>query len=277
MALKPKWWFAAHLHCRFEARVVHSAGQGVGVKKVERVENPDEIVIDEDEDEVAGESGEGGGEEKRKASDNPDEITLDNEEEDVVAPPRPPTPSPEPAVTKFLALDKCLPKRQYLEIVDIDAPIPVQPGITPKLAFDPEWLAITRALQPWFSTSQRQTPFPEEAQAREMVKEELAWVEKEVLGTEKGKEVSECQSFVVTAPGPQPKESKNQMPPFYPNPQTDAFCSMLGIENKVNAGAGGVPSPPQVNADRTGSATEPAQSQSTAGSTADLASAGHQS
>jgi lariat debranching enzyme len=45
---------------------------------------------------------------------NPDEITLDDEEENVDAPPPPPPP---PSITRFLALDKCLPNREYLEVI----------------------------------------------------------------------------------------------------------------------------------------------------------------
>lgn len=43
---------------------------------------------------------------------NPDEITLD-EEIETVEPPLPPPPPPRE--TTFLALDKCLPRRQFLE------------------------------------------------------------------------------------------------------------------------------------------------------------------
>ncbi|EPQ50728.1 DBR1-domain-containing protein [Gloeophyllum trabeum ATCC 11539] len=232
-ALKPAWWFAAHLHCRFEAAVVHGGGE-----KVEKAgKNPDEIVIDEDEeeggvgDEAEGEQGRAEG----KQNENPDEIVLDDEAAEVVAPPRPPAP---PKVTTFIALDKCLPRRQFLEVVDVGSP---QAGDgAPRLAYDPEWLAITRAFQPWLSTSRSQPPFPEEAQAREMVRAELAWVQANVGA----KEVGECQVFAVTAPGPSPEDraQKNRPPPVYPNPQTDAFCAMLGIENKVRASAGRAPS-----------------------------------
>ena len=119
--LRPRWWFAAHLHCRFEAEVVHEGGPAAGAppqaaQSAERT-NPDEIAID-DEDEESGDEGAApaGTEEKANTADvqkNPDEITLDDEEEEVEAPPPPP---PAPVVTSFLALDKCLPRRQFLEV-----------------------------------------------------------------------------------------------------------------------------------------------------------------
>ena len=127
MTLQPNWWFAAHLHVRYEAAVIHGASEirdGTEGQQTPRPElrNPDEIVIDEDED--------GGVDQQEPANDipsgsgppfgakegsvrNPDEITLEDEEEDVAAPP---APLPQPSITKFLALDKCLPKRQFLEV-----------------------------------------------------------------------------------------------------------------------------------------------------------------
>lgn len=66
--LKPDYWFAAHLHCKFAAFVPHSDTQ----------------------------------------------------------------------VTKFLALDKCLPKRRFLQVIDI----PHDTSLNVELQYDLEWLTI---------------------------------------------------------------------------------------------------------------------------------------
>lgn len=213
--LKPCWWFAAHMHVRFEATVVHSPGPPA------KADNPDEITID-DED-IDGPTAE-------PQRGNPDEISLDDEEVEVVAPPPIPASRSE---TKYLALDKCMPKKQFLEVVDIPSPKD-QSADSPVLCFDPEWLAITRAFNPWFSTTRYQRPFPDEAEAREMVRKELEWV-KENVGSEKT--VESCQQFCLTAPGPGSEgDQKLEQPAMYPNPQTRSFCQLLGIEDKINKG-----------------------------------------
>lgn len=117
MTLKPQWWFSAHLHVKFEATVVH--GDTVEAVIPAAGQNPDEITIDDDEFD------EGKAEESSTATmpvdhsesvpKNPDEIILDDEEEDVIVPPAPSRPQ-EHRSTKFLALDKCLPRRKFLEV-----------------------------------------------------------------------------------------------------------------------------------------------------------------
>lgn len=66
--LKPSYWFAAHLHCKFAALIPHS----------------------------------------------------------------------EDKVTKFLALDKCLPNRRFLQILDV----PHDYNLKKKISYDLEWLTI---------------------------------------------------------------------------------------------------------------------------------------
>ncbi|KAI6116135.1 lariat debranching enzyme, C-terminal domain-containing protein [Pisolithus sp. B1] len=229
MTLKPEWWFAAHLHVKFEGVFRHESGTGPG-EATQKEANPDEIEIDFDDDE--------------------DPSTIINRSE-----------------TRFLALDKCLPRRDFLEVIDIPAPLDSSshPSETvsnplsasshaenpsPKLTYDPEWLAITRAFDEYFSRSQHQVSFPDEETARSRVLQELEWVRKnlvqkhtgtgegagEVSGTTRGPAISEHQVFVRTAPGP---DSEGQgrggrQPTPYTNPQTVAFCGMLGIEDRIS-------------------------------------------
>ncbi|THH05145.1 hypothetical protein EW145_g5011 [Phellinidium pouzarii] len=204
-ALKPRWWFAAHLHCRFEATVMHGGSQEP--RAPAKGDNPDEIVID-DFDEAEPDAGDKKADpelavpvtvEKAsvpKSEANPDEILLEDEMEDVALPP------PIQRATKFLALDKCLPRRHHLEVVDI--PSEESPE-TPRFTFDPEWLAITRAFHPCLSTDRVQPHLPDVAQATQSVKRELEWVLQNVGDKEKHdgiKDVGDCQVFWPTAPGP---------------------------------------------------------------------------
>ncbi|KAI5119537.1 hypothetical protein M0805_002559 [Coniferiporia weirii] len=237
--LKPQWWFAAHLHCRFEATVVH--GSPREAQEPTKVDNPDEIVIDDFDDagpsegdkETGGSLAEPVGSaavDRAPAPEtNPDEILLEDEMEDVVQPP------PVQSTTKFLALDKCLPRRHYLEVIDI--PSSDSPEM-PRLTFDPEWLAITRAFHTHLSTERAQLRLPEAAQAAQSVKRELEWVQRNVGDKEKCdgvKDVHDCQVFWPTAPGPGNEgPNKFMQPPWYTNPQTEAFCGLLELKNKVN-------------------------------------------
>ena len=78
--LRPQWWFAAHLHTRYAATVVHA---GAPAPVPVPVANPDEIQIDDDEFDTAPAN-------TPATARNPDEITLDDEEDAVEAPAPPP-------------------------------------------------------------------------------------------------------------------------------------------------------------------------------------------
>ncbi|TFK18839.1 DBR1-domain-containing protein [Coprinopsis marcescibilis] len=244
-AIQPKWWFSAHLHVRFEATYAHAAPVTAGNQLPSgilpsAVHNPDEIAIDEEDDEA------GPSTSSAPAPEiiNPEEILLDDEE-DFEPVPKPVIPLPS-VETKFLALDKCLPRREFLEVIEIDTPSSTKPSGTEQSAtdkviftYDPEWLAINRAFHPLFSTTWKQPTFPPEDEARALVAKELEWVQANLQKQEGALiPVGNTQTFVVTAPGPCAETEnpplKFQQPPHYPNPQTVAFCSMLGIEDKIN-------------------------------------------
>ena len=141
--LRPRWWFAAHLHVRFEATVVHDRpgelgtppdNAGTSSEAVSSVlppqsspgaatrvgnRNPDEITIDvDDEFEDAVEMGPGlmaqddhvstsealGGGLSNVSLDSPQTVSARVSGANTRS------------ETKFLALDKCLPKRAFLEV-----------------------------------------------------------------------------------------------------------------------------------------------------------------
>ncbi|KAL8964023.1 MAG: hypothetical protein Q9183_004765, partial [Haloplaca sp. 2 TL-2023] len=280
--LRPKWWFAAHLHCKFSAIVDHGdeaeSGGHATQKATEEIngapgsaKNVDRIVVDEDPPQAPNE----GGIETSKIHNN-DEIDLDMDDE--VAPiSEPPStiepsitdredlletnavpadlraqlpaafsrPEPTPATqtpcpeaiknttTQFLALDKCLPNRRFLQIMEVDPISETSKGASNRpfsLTYDKEWLAITRAFA---SIDPLTGPIPSdrgEIHYRPLIETEESWVEENLV--KPGKMIVP-ENFEITAPVYDPGEGLHpkEHPREYTNPQTVAFCKMLGIEN----------------------------------------------
>ncbi|PBP25725.1 MFS transporter [Diplocarpon rosae] len=142
---------------------------------------------------------------------------------------------------RFLALDKCLPKRKFLQLLEVrpyeDAGKPsTMDGLRPKPKFeyDPEWLAITRAFASHMIFGDKSARTPEdlgEATYRPLIEKERVWVEENVVG--KGK-LGIPENFTLTAP---PfvvgmPEIVEDGPLEYNNPQMQEFCDLIGIENR---------------------------------------------
>lgn len=94
--LRPLWWLSAHLHVRFLASIKHNkrSSQPSNGSTSRMKKNLNEIDLDLSCDD----------------DEKPDVLT--NEESD--------EPSLKYDETRFLALDKCLPRRRWLEIVEVE-------------------------------------------------------------------------------------------------------------------------------------------------------------
>lgn len=284
--LRPPYWFAAHMHCKFSATKTYedvvptkatngsdSTGEdgrnGTKDLNVAAVaHNADEIDLDMDDDD--------GSPQPTTASEalpatNEDEINLDDDEfvaatpqvssvpSDLRAqlpaaftkPLRPTDKKPKysspPEVTnktvRFLALDKCLPGRKFLQLMEIHphesvTNIPL-PETRAKILFeyDPEWLAITRVFNSHIVLGNKFAPVsPDlgEYHYRPQIEKELEWVNENIV--KKGKLEIPC-NFTLTAPIFElgMPEVINESPLEYDNPQMQQFCDLVGIENKFSA------------------------------------------
>ncbi|KAJ7130242.1 lariat debranching enzyme, C-terminal domain-containing protein [Mycena epipterygia] len=146
--------------------------------------------------------------------------------------------APDGELTKFLALSKPGEGREFLEVIDVPTPAAHQPPKgtrhhTPTLFFDPHWLAIVRAFAPFMPLEAQPTPLPPAAELRALIADAFAWVQENVGE----KAVGDVQVFAQTAPPTRSSSGEKDTdttPRAYANPQTQAFCDMLGIPNQID-------------------------------------------
>ncbi|KAF2198597.1 DBR1-domain-containing protein [Delitschia confertaspora ATCC 74209] len=139
--------------------------------------------------------------------------------------------------TRFLALDKCMPNRHFLQLLEIEPLHPAEFQRPVGLEYDKEWLAITRAFANDLQVGDPHAEVPADkgdAYYRPLIEKEMEWVENNLVQTGK---MAIPEDFQQTAPvfdeeigipvGGQPAE--------YTNPHTQAFCDLLQIKNPFHA------------------------------------------
>ncbi|KAK0530919.1 lariat debranching enzyme [Tilletia horrida] len=184
--------------------------------------------------------------------------------------------STQSGATTFLALGKCIKSQTYLEFFNVERGPSgrivlrpsnrnalrqrLKPSNRPQtpLYFHRPWLAIVRALHPWLSLEMHQPPLPSASDLAPKIREASAWIGANVVpafskgegGEKEGKAesvllpVTRVQRFALTAPPPPPESLRivkldlRRIPPSPPylNPQTAAFCNMLGLDLRINSG-----------------------------------------
>ncbi|XP_044073275.1 lariat debranching enzyme [Siniperca chuatsi] len=149
----------------------------------------------------------------------------------------PPKGNAAPRVTKFLSLDKCLPYREFLQIVDV----PERPGSSEGLEYDPEWLAILKAT----NSLQRTTPHPWNPPENNGLHERWDFRPSEAammqVVEDLSGELAIPDNFSQTVP---PYDPNNPQPHATPscktNPQTTELCATLGLTDiYAHVGQGG--------------------------------------
>ncbi|KAI9809165.1 MAG: hypothetical protein M1825_002455 [Sarcosagium campestre] len=291
--LRPGYWFAAHLHVKFSAKIEYltdAEGYYGGASSEPKpkgpvvVKNDDEVKmdIDSEEDQSAPQASQ-----KVLAESNTDEVRLkiDDSDEDGVQdrqeaeerhpsggasrkeddsvpesirnqlpasfaapthellPPRTPSVLITNRTTHFLALDKCLPGRKFLQLLEVE---PVSEAAAPRdrddegrlqLEYDEEWLAITRAFASDLHLGDDSVPQPRHlgfAHYHQLIDKEATWVKENIVAP--GKLIIP-HNFERTAPIYDVERGIANPPPAveYNNPQTAGFCELVGIENKFHA------------------------------------------
>ncbi|EDW76710.1 uncharacterized protein Dwil_GK19869 [Drosophila willistoni] len=196
-AVRPEYWFAAHLHCKFAALVPHQP--------------------------------------KPTSCSSSSSSDSDGDDDDVRD--MPSTPKSPVTTTKFLALDKCLPRRGFLQVLDLPSnPIEGKPH----LEYDPEWLSILLTTNHLISVKENYYYLPGK-KAGELTErfnftptpEELAIIH------EKFSSLRIPENFQMTSKAYDPLEQSNykhmyiEQPTPQLNPQCNEFCALLGIDDPL--------------------------------------------
>lgn len=227
-ALKPRHWFSAHLHVKFAAEVRH-AGEAID-----------------------------GADDNKKPAAGANESTnfVGMESNEGICPDRSQTnvESLTDQMTRFLSLDKCLPKRRHLQILHVEPSLTraVNAELSSNqdannrswLEYDPMWLAIHRRTEDWSQRTHSKLQIPrDEFEQAPITSDELQDINNRLSSAASNKSDSNSTPNPLAIPNnfvktvrPYDQNSRQQYGPPRPmvgNPQTDQFLEMMGMEHKL--------------------------------------------
>ncbi|KAK3589757.1 hypothetical protein CHS0354_021084 [Potamilus streckersoni] len=136
-------------------------------------------------------------------------------------------PSDDAKITKFLSLDKCLPRRHFLQVIDVphDVSKPIE------LMLDPEWLAILKSTNHLLNLTKTPHYLPGPGCNQRY---DFTVSDEEIDGIYKdfGGDLLLPKHFKITVPRYDPSDSLNKAAPppqTTINEQTTLLCTMLDI------------------------------------------------